>query len=181
MKGPTALLVIDVQTGIYDTHPPWDGWPQVLERICDLVGRARTANAPVIYVQHDGEIGDRLQAGTAGWELHPALDRTAATAVVRKTASDAFYQTTLLDELEKHDIKSLVVAGCMTQFCVESTCRRAVSLGFDVALVGDAHATADSGLLDAAQIIGHHNRTLDGLSAGKAEISVMPCEAISFG
>jgi len=180
MQRPTALLVIDVQAGIYERHPPFEGWPLVLEQIRGLVNRARTAFAPVIYVQHDGDEGHRLESGTAGWELHPALERAAASAVVRKTASDAFFQTTLLDELQKRGIKSLVIAGCMTQFCIDSTCRRAISLGFDVALAEDAHATADSGLLSAAQIISHHNRTLDGLNAGSVEISVLPSEAISF-
>jgi nicotinamidase-related amidase len=35
----------------------------------------------------------------------------------------------------------------MTQYCVDTTVRRAVSLGYEVTLVGDGHMTADSDAL----------------------------------
>jgi nicotinamidase-related amidase len=62
----------------------------------------------------------------------------------------------------------------MTQYCVDTTCRRAVSLGYDVTLVADAHTTADSGTFTVEQIVDHHNALLDGFDAGKAAISVKP-------
>ncbi|WP_242361773.1 hypothetical protein [Anaeromyxobacter sp. SG17] len=57
-----------------------------------------------------------------------------------------------------------------------------MSLGYDVVLVGDAHATADSGALSADQIIAHLNDTLDGFDAGSAAVTVrsaagLPLEA----
>ena len=35
----------------------------------------------------------------------------------------------------------------MTQYCVDTIVRRAVSLGYEVTLVGDGHMTADSDAL----------------------------------
>jgi nicotinamidase-related amidase len=176
----TALLVVDVQAGIMDGRTPYTKWPYVLERIGLLVARAKRAGAPVIFVQHDGEAGDRLEPGTKGWELHPALDTSGAAVIVRKTASDSFYETVLEHELEARGIGTLVVVGCMTQNCVDSTSRRAVSLGFDVLLARDAHATADTPLLKASEIIEHHNYTLDGINAGDAEITVRDSDEILF-
>ena len=147
----TALLVVDVQAGIMEGRTPYESWPLVLERMNLLIARAKSAGAPVIFVQHDGEAGNRLETGTKGWELHPALDTSGATAVVRKTATDSFYETTLEHELDARGIGTLVVVGCMTQNCVDSTARRAVSLGYDVVLAKDAHATADTPRLSAAQ------------------------------
>lgn len=45
----------------------------------------------------------------------------------RKTACDSFFKTSLEAELDGRAVKGLVVAGCMTQFCVDTTCRRAAS------------------------------------------------------
>ena len=45
-----------------------------------------------------------------------------------------------------------------TEMCVESTCRGAVSLDYQVTLVADAHTTYDTAVISAEQIIAHHNR-----------------------
>jgi nicotinamidase-related amidase len=174
----TALVVIDVQQGIFAGKRPSPRWPGILERIGALAARAAAAGLPVVYVQHDGGPGHRLEAGGDGWRLDPALAPTRPTLVCRKTACDAFFETPLEAELDDLGVERLVVAGCMSQFCVDTTCRRAVSLGYDVVLAADAHATADAGALTADQIIAHHNDTLDGLDAGGAELKVMPAAAI---
>jgi len=44
--------------------------------------------------------------------------------------------------------------------CVDTTCRRAFSLGFEVVLISDAHSTWDSAVLPADRIIQHTNHTL---------------------
>jgi len=65
-------------------------------------------------------------------------------------------------ELDIRGIKKLVITGLQTEYCVDTTCRRAYSLGYDVVLVKDAHSTWDSGDLSAQQIIDHHNNVLGG-------------------
>jgi len=181
LQSKMALLVVDVQAGIMDGRTPYEKWPEVLERIGSLIERAEAASIPVIFVQHDGERGHRLEQGTKGWALHPSLDTSAAAAVVHKRASDSFFETSLKRELDERGIGTLVVAGCMTQNCIDSTCRRGISLGYDVLLAKDAHATADTPMLNASQIVAHHNYTLDGLNAGAAEIAVRDADDIIFG
>jgi nicotinamidase-related amidase len=70
----------------------------------------------------------------------------------------------------------LVVAGIQTEYCVDTTCRRAYSLGYDVTLVQDGHSTWDTPDLCAPQIIAHHNRTLGGWF-----VTPQAAEAIAFG
>jgi nicotinamidase-related amidase len=48
-----------------------------------------------------------------------------------------------------------------TECCIDATCRRAFSLGYDVTLVKDAHGTWDKDDISAARIIAHHNEVLD--------------------
>ena len=71
-------------------------------------------------------------------------------------------KTTLHKELHERGIKKLFVAGLQTEYCIDTTCRRASSLGYEVVLVEDAHGTWDSSLLKAEQIIDHHNQVLGG-------------------
>jgi len=52
--------------------------------------------------------------------------------------------------------------GAQTEVCVDTTCRRAFSLGFEVTLVSDGHSTWDNATLSADQIIRHTNDTLAG-------------------
>jgi nicotinamidase-related amidase len=49
-----------------------------------------------------------------------------------------------------------------TEYCVDTTCRRAYSLGYDIVLVEDGHSTWDTEHLAASQVIAHHNATLGG-------------------
>ncbi|MEK6323824.1 MAG: cysteine hydrolase family protein [Acidobacteriota bacterium] len=175
----TALLIIDVQVGIIEGFRAYRG-REVLKQINELRSKARASNMPIIYVQHDGEAGHPLEAGTAGWQIHPDIKPDGEDLIIRKRASDSFFETTLQPELEARGIKHIVVAGCMTEYCVDTTSRRAISLGYDVTLVSDAHTTVDNKLLTAAQIIAHHNALLDGFDAGSHAISVKSTDEVTL-
>jgi len=179
MSADVALLVIDVQNGVVDWSAPSTGGDAVLERIGALLSKARESGAPVIFVQHDGDEGGRLAVGTGGWEIHPRVSPAEGETVVRKRAADSFYETPLRGELERRGVRRLVVAGCRTQYCVDTTCRTAVSLGYDVTLAADAHTTVDD-VLPAPQIIAHHNSTLDDFGNDRHVVTVKKSDEISF-
>jgi nicotinamidase-related amidase len=176
-----ALVVVDVQSNVVDwSQATSEGSDEVLARINDLLSKARAAEAPVIYIQHDSRPGGRLVPGSEAWKIHPAIAPASGETVIRKRASDSFYQTTLEDELKARGIKHLVIVGCRTQMCVDATCRSAVSRGFDVTLAKDAHMTTDSETLTAAQIIAHHNETLDDFGNDSHVVTVKESRAIDF-
>lgn len=174
-----ALLVIDVQEGIV-RGPGMHDADGVMNRIHALQESARKAGAPVLFMQHDGPAGHRVEKGTPGWKIHPAVAPASGETVLNKEASDSFFHTFLQQELKQLGVSEVVVAGCMTQYCVDTTCRRAVTLGFDVILAADAHTTADEGGLSAQQIIKHHNTLLNGFGAGGHEISIKKAAEIKF-
>jgi nicotinamidase-related amidase len=177
----TALLVVDVQTRVVDwSQATSQGSEEVLARINALMARARAAKAPVIYVQHDGDVGGRLAPGSEGWQIHPSIAPASGETVIRKQASDSFYETSLEDELKARGIRHLVIVGCRTQYCVDATCRSAVSRNYDVTLVKDAHMTIDTETLKASQIIAHHNETLDDFGNNNHVVTVKECAAIDF-
>lgn len=179
MAQNTALVVIDAQVGIIDGRRAYHG-VETLERIANLLARARASSTPVIYVQHDGPAGHSVEVGTLGWQIHPAIHPAYGELVVHKRASDAFFETTLQPELQARAVTHLIVTGCITEYCIDTTCRRAVSLGYDVTLASDAHTTCDTQVLMAAQIIAHHNHLLDSFDAGDHAIAVKPAAEIIF-
>ena len=179
MSKNKALLVVDVQNGVVDWEDPSCRGAEVLERIGDLIDRARASGTPVIYVQHDGAVGGRLEVGSHGWGIHPAIAPADGELIVRKRASDSFYETSLQSELDGRGIRHLIVVGCRTQYCVDTTCRRATTLGYDVTLAGDAHTTMGD-VLAAEQIIAHHNSTLDDFGNERHVVSVRESADISF-
>lgn len=179
MSRDTALLVIDVQVGIIDGFHAYRA-REVLEQINKLLAKARASKTPIIYVQHDGEAGHPLEVGTEGWQIHPDIKPHEQDLIIRKRASDSFFETTLQTELEARRITHLIVTGCMTEYCVDTTSRRAVSTGYNVTLVSDAHTTIDNKPLTAAQIIAHHNALLDGFDAGSHTITVKPADEVTF-
>jgi nicotinamidase-related amidase len=179
-----ALLVIDVQNAILsipgmrrrvETHAALDA---VVARIATLIRRARNRGIPVVFVQHDGQPGHRLERGVPGWQIRPEITPAGGEPVIHKSACDSFFETTLAAELESRKIDKLIVAGCMTQYCVDTSVRRAVSLGYDVMLMADGHMTTDSGALTFEQIIAHHNALLDGFDAGSHSVRVAPLDQI---
>jgi nicotinamidase-related amidase len=155
----TAVLVIDVQTGLFSARRPLHDGANVVERIRALTDRAHTAGVPVVYIQ-DNDVGP---IDSPAWQLHPRLAPRPADLYVRKPYSDSFYQTELHRLLAERAISRLVAAGCKTDACVDATSRRAISLGYDVTLVADGHTTDDNEFLTGAQSIAYYNIVLEGL------------------
>lgn len=180
MSTDTALLIIDVQVGLVDgSHAVYQN-QQLLEHIASLLVQARATHTPVIYMQHDGEPGGRLEPETPGWQIHASVAPRSGETILRKRASDSFYGTILQEELRKRGIQHLVITGCRSEMCVDTTCRAAISRGYDVTLVTDAHSTTDSAILSAAQIIAHHNDALDDFGTDEHVVVIRPTSEIVF-
>jgi nicotinamidase-related amidase len=64
--------------------------------------------------------------------------------------------------------------------CIDTTCRHATTLGYDVTLASDAHTTINSDILTAAQIVAHHNETLDDFGNDEHVIVLKASSEIAF-
>jgi nicotinamidase-related amidase len=176
----TALLIIDVQTAICSGE--WEAFEsrRVIERINHVSQLARQAKVPVIVIQHE-EAGGPMMFDTEGWQLDPDLKVQQGDSYIRKATPDSFHNTGLLALLQTLGVKKLVICGLQTEFCVDTTTRRALALGFPVALVADGHSTLDNGVLTAAQIIAHHNITLSNMESFGTRVSLVPAAQMRFG
>ena len=178
----TAMLVIDAQNGLLTGPRPVHNADALVSRIQGLLQRARKARLPVVYVQ-DKDVGS---IDSREWQIHPALAPHPNDLVIQKAFADSFYQTSLAASLSKLGVQHLIVAGCKTDACVEMTCRRAISLGYNVTLVSDGHATTDNRFMTAAESVEYYNVLLDGFGAedgfggGQREVRVVAAEALEL-
>lgn len=162
----TALIIIDVQEGMFNEAFPVHNGAQLLGTLGQLIAQARTAQTPIIYVQHRGGVEQHpLYPDGPGFPVHRAITPQAGDIVIQKTEPDAFYETMLQTQLQARGINHLVVAGIQTDYCVDTTVRRAHSLGYHVTLVQDGHSTWPDSGLTADQIITHHNTVLNNFFA----------------
>lgn len=183
MGSGVALIVVDVQLGMFESPviPPIHDGGRLLERIVGLVRDAREAGVPVVFVQHDDGPDHPLERGIEGWRIHPDVAPLDGEPVIQKRTPDSFLNTTLNEELASRNIGGLVLAGMQTEYCVDTTCRRAFGLGYDVTLAKDAHGTWDKDALSAQQIVAHHNEVLGGgfataMNAGEIRFEGMATE-----
>ena len=156
----TALIVIDMQTGLLeDKNNPIFNEKQLIHNVNSLILKARDADATVIFVRHTESEGP-LQIHRPGWQISSEIKMYNDDIIINKYTPDSFYQTILEDILKKLNVTKLVIAGLQSEYCIDTTCRRAFTMGYDTVLISDAHSTCNSPLLSAETIIDHHNHTL---------------------
>lgn len=172
-----AVRVIDVQRGCYGAEPPPHHAAGTLRRINRVTRAARGAGRPVIFIQHDDP--DRSIPESDAWQLHPDLEQAAGDHYVRKTTCDAFPGTGLDKLLRAAGVDPLVLTGCATEFCVDSTLQNAASRGHRIVVISDGHTTRDRPVLRAGQIKAHHNWVWENLIC-RPGVSLLKAEDVTF-
>lgn len=175
-----AVVVIDVQRGLFESDPAPEASAEVVSRINRLTRRARQRDVPVLFVQHEATQGDHLLHGSEAWALVPELEVAESDLLSRKTTPDSFHNTDLAATLADNGVTHLVVCGYATEFCVDTTVRRAAALGYDITLVADAHTTHDKPHARAAAIIAHHNATLPNIRSFGVKILAVAGDKVEF-
>jgi nicotinamidase-related amidase len=173
----TALLVIDVQQALCSGEYRAFESERVIERINAVARKMRRVGAAVIMIQHES-VGEPLKFGTDGWKLAEGLEVLPTDILMRKKATDSFHQTELHALLEERGVQDLVICGLQSEFCVDTTTRRALALGYPVVLVADGHSTLNNSILSAAQISAHHNETLANISSFGPRVRAIPASDV---
>ncbi|WP_374509768.1 isochorismatase family protein [Niveibacterium sp.] len=159
----SALVVVDVQVGVvanaFDRDP-------IVQNVALAVERARSAGAPVIWVQHHDE---ELQRDTPAWQWTQPLQPMDGEPRIYKQFNSSFEDTPLLEVLDQLKVAHIVLAGAASNWCIRATAYGALERGFDLTLVGDAHTTEDMQLgpgatVEAKSIIEDLNMAMRWLS-----------------
>jgi ureidoacrylate peracid hydrolase len=102
-----------------------------------------------------------LVRGSWGAQIIEELTPHESDHLVMKKAYGAFFQSSLDSVLRNLNIKTLIMTGIATNFCVETTSREAVAYGYNVILLSDATATYDPE---------GHQATLKVIAAGFGDV-----------
>jgi nicotinamidase-related amidase len=175
----TALLVVDVQNGVVGGAHERDA---VVANVGALVERAREADVPVVWVQHNDD--DGLARGSDAWRIVPELEPEEAEPLVEKQYGDSFEATNLETVLSDLAVGRLVVAGAQTDECIRCTLHGALVRGYDATLVADAHTTEDLtewGAPPPGQVIAHTNLYWANQTAPGRTAGIVKTEEVEFG
>ncbi|KAI1137315.1 Isochorismatase hydrolase [Hypoxylon sp. FL0543] len=145
----TALLVIDMQN-FFATMTQ-----AALPHIQTLVRHFKSKNLPIIFTQHGHDEADlsgppyrnqlvrkwgpggSIHFGSEDWELQPPIaklikdDLAGDAQIVHKNTYDAFINTDLDKLLRRVKVERVVVCGCMTDCCVDTTARGSFNRGWE--------------------------------------------------
>lgn len=145
----SVLLVIDIQeffTAMTEAALP---------KIQTLIRHFNSKNLPVILTQHGHDETDlsgppyfnqlvrkwgpdgSIHLGSKDWELQPSIKKLIKEELggdiqtIRKNTYDAFVNTDLDERLRSMKVERVVVCGCMTDCCVDTTARGAFNRGWE--------------------------------------------------
>lgn len=170
-------------------------YPPMRQRLSMLLETARKAGVLVVHVQMTalpGRVSDSpaqlrfnlrmhaslraggpalnyTESGTPGREFAEEFRPCPGELVVPKWRSSAFYGTNLDLLLRSNGIKTVVVTGCTTEGCVESTARDALFSDYYVVVAEDCVASDDRRQHDASLLLMRHRFDL----AASADIAAL--------
>lgn len=141
-----ALVVIDMQKALQYSYD-FNG---LIRKINDRISQYRTANLPIIFIQHNDQ---DVVRGSDMWKLSNKLDKQSEDIVVEKFHPNAFYQTNLNKVLMEHKIRTLELCGAQTEYCCNATIVMAHGLGYKIVMEHDMTTTFDNDYMTAEDTI----------------------------
>ncbi|MBU2654919.1 hydrolase [Acidomonas methanolica] len=160
----TALVLIDLQSGILALPTAPKPSSQVLEGGKSLASRFRAAGAAVVLVRvafapdyadaPPGAVDQPLGGSNGGlpadWARLAEGLEAPGDIVITKRQWGAFTGTELDLQLHRRGIRTIVLGGIATNFGVESTARHAWELGYNVVIAEDLCTSLSAELHDVA-------------------------------
>ena len=179
---------LGIDLSMYDT---------IRSRLAGLLAAARERGVLVVHVQNTALPGRRSDSpaqirfnlrmheqarrdgaalrytlpGTPGQDFVPELAPVDGEVVVPKYRSSGFWGTNLELVLRSNGIKTVVVGGCTTEGCVESTARDAMFADHYVVIAEDCVGSDDKAQHEASMFLMRHRFDL----AGSADIAAVWC------
>lgn len=137
-----VLLIVDVQQALIEGKPY--NIEEVIVNIQALIAKARDKHVEVVYVRHDGGEEDDLEKGTPGFEIYHEVAPIEGEQIFDKVFNSAFKETGLHKYLQCKNIKTIVLCGLQTEYCVDTTCKAAFELGYEIIIPQKVTSTFDN-------------------------------------
>jgi nicotinamidase-related amidase len=163
-------------------------YPPMVPRLARLIEGARRVGVLVIYIQMTVLEGRRSESpaqirfnlrlhleshgdveplrytrdGSEGQQVIPELAPREGDVTIKKYRSSGFWGTNLDMLLRSNGMQSVVMTGCTTEGCVESTARDALFNDYYVVVAEDCVASDDRAQHDASLLLMSHRFDLAG-------------------
>jgi len=140
-----ALIIIDIQEDYFEggacelVNPV-----EVSLAAKKLLEIFREKDLPIFHIQHINLVQPHatfLLPNTTGVNIHKNVQPLVSEKIIEKNFPNSFLQTNLESQLDKLNIKDVVICGMMSHMCVDATTRAAFDLGFSCTLAHDACTT----------------------------------------
>ena len=133
-----ALLIVDVQKGLFDKKNQVYNGELLLENINFLIDKSRERKMPIVFIRHINK--GFLIENSDNWQIHPSLKSCGGDLYLDKQHSGMFDEKHIVNELKRLSVKTVIVAGLVTHGCVKAACLGAKAEGYEVILAEDAHS-----------------------------------------
>ena len=122
-----------------------------------LIAAAREHGVEVIFVRNDDGTGAELSKGTPGFEIYEGFEPLQGEKIFDKTVNSSFKGTGLLEYLEKKNVRTVVVVGLQTDYCVDATIKCGFEHGFKMIVPEGANSTFDNAFMTGEQSYKYYN------------------------
>lgn len=150
-----VLLVVDTQKLI--TTQDLYNFNSFEDAVKSLITAAREHGVEVIFVRHDDGAGAELSEGTPGFEIYEGFEPLPCEKIFDKTVNSSFKGTGLLEYLEKKNVRTVVVVGLQTDYCVDATIKCGFEHGFKMIVPEGANSTFDNAFMTGEQSYKYYN------------------------
>lgn len=142
----TALLLVDIQNDYFaGGNMELVGSLAAAQAAGKLLAAFRAQGWPVAHIRHVSTRPDAsfFLPDTPGVAIHELVAPLDGETVITKHYPDSFQATDLAEFLSAQATEQLVIAGMMTQMCIDTTVRAAFARGYKCCVAQDACATRD--------------------------------------
>ena len=151
MKRKCCLTIIDMQEDFVSLSGYYANKPHEMAPINDFTKKIKDF-LPILYEKYpiafiiseftDKQFGDNKTIcvkGSKGCNL--ILDSKFATKIITKNDLSAFSNEDYANFLNSNEIKTIIVMGVLTEYCIKETVLDALNDGFEVVVIEDCIAT----------------------------------------
>ncbi len=155
METNVALIVVDVQQGLFNKKTKVYKEVELIENINSIIEKFRKEKHPIIFIRHTNK--SMLIEGSDNWQIHYGVKCLDSDTKINKSKSNVFNEKTLPKLLKEKNVTEIVVVGLVTHGCVKAACLSAKKIGLGVTLIGDAHSSFN---INAKELINEWNDKL---------------------
>lgn len=139
MISNAALIVIDVQQGLFNKTTKVFKEEELIRTINSLIKKFRDKRSSIIFIRHTNK--SILKENSAEWQIHSELDCRDSDVIINKTKSNVFDEEILPNFLKQNNISTIVITGLVTHGCIKAACLGGLKFCNKVVLVENGHSS----------------------------------------